>query len=809
MEFLYGIFLGRWEPFWCYLSIFMFLVLGYKRVPLFIWCLYAYAILIGFKVSALIILIVTLFAIASLLKPLRRIFSKQLMMIFTKLGFVPKISETEKAALDAGTVWIEKDFFSGAPNFNKLMSKEYPAFTEEEKNFIDGPVEQLCLMLNDWKIWHDRKIPEEVWEFLKREKFFGMIVPKKYGGLELSAHAHSEVIMKLTTRSIPVAITAMVPNSLGPAELLTHYGTEEQKKYYLPRLARGDEIPCFALTEPEAGSDAGSLEAEGVLFKGQDGLLRLKLNWNKRWITLSGVSTLLGLAFRLKDPDHLISDVVDLGITCALIPANTEGVIKNRRHDPLNIPFINCPTQGKDVVVLAEMSIIGGLTNAGKGWRMLMECLAAGRGISLPAQAAAGAKLAARIVGAHAAVRKQFGIPIGKFEGVSEALAHIAGLTYMIDSLRNLTTLSLNQGAKPPVLTAITKYYTTENSRIVLNHAMDVLGGSGISRGPKNVISNHYMSAPVAITVEGANILTRTLIVFGQGLFRAHPYAYSFIKSLETSDVKAFDKAFWGQIGHVVDNSFRSPILSLSRGYLHFDCPRKNRRYFQKLNWSCASFAMTTNLAMMLYGPELKVKESLSGRFADILAWQCIGFSVLYRAAGQGFMKEDQVLVDWSMNYVFMKIQEGFEGIYENLEVPGLSWFFNKVLGTWVRINRIGRHPSDHLGRKLASILMTQNPSRDRLTQGIFIPKTVEDTFGRVEYALKMSILEANIEKKIRDAVRRKELPKGKKLEKLKNKAVELGIITQAEFEDLNKARQARWEAIQVDDFSDIEYFRS
>jgi acyl-CoA dehydrogenase len=727
------------------------------------------------------------------------------MIQMQKMGFIPKVSQTEKAALDAGTVWIEKDFFSGAPNFQKLIRKAYPDLTDEEKMFLEGPVERLCSLLNDWQIWHEKKIPDSIWDFMKKEKFLGIIIPKKYGGLEFSAHAHSEIILKLTSRSIPVAISTMVPNSLGPAELLIHYGTEEQKNHYLPRLARGEDIPCFALTEPSAGSDAGSIEAEGILFKGSDGLLHIKLNWNKRWITLAGISTVVGLAFRLKDPDKILGRTEDLGITCALIPSDTAGVFKEHRHDPMGIPFMNCPIQGKDVVVLAERSIIGGLSNVGNGWRMLMECLAAGRGISLPAQATAGAKITARLVGAHAAVRKQFGIPVGHFEGVGEVLGRIAGMTYMIDALRTLTTSSLNQGAKPPVITAITKYYATEMSRVVINDGMDVMGGAGISRGPRNILSNHYMSAPVAITVEGANILTRTLIIFGQGLFRAHPYAYALVKSLETGDSKGFDRALWGQMGHVVDNMFRAPILSLTRGRIHRHCPSINRRYFQKLVWSSSSFALTTNIAMMLLGPALKFKESLSGRFADILAWNYIGFSVLYRHAAQGHPKEDQVLVDWSMKYVFAQMQNAFEGIYENLRFPGLTWFFKGVVGTWLRLNRFDNKASDALGLKAADLIMSPTQSRDRLTHGIFIPGDRKDTLGRVEFALEMAQIEINIEKKIKQAIKNKQLPKWK-LAKLSGKAFELGIITKEELNNLERAKEARWEAIQVDDFSEKDY---
>lgn len=793
------------EMYWTIAMALIFLYLGYSGVYFFIWVAFFAVVLVGFQAPVYVLVSVGAVCGFFLLRPLRRILSNFLMIQVRRLGFLPKISETERAALDAGTVWIERDIFSGAPNYKKLMHKPYPKLSDEEKHFLNETVEKLCKMTDDWKIWNEKEIPAHIWTYLKEEKFLGMIIPKKYGGLEFSAHAHSEVILKLTSRSVPVAISTMVPNSLGPAELLIHYGTEEQKNHYLPRLARGEDLPCFALTEPGAGSDAGSIEAEGVLFKGSDGKFYLKLNWNKRWITLSGIATVLGLAFRLRDPDNYLGQGEDLGITCALIPATTPGVTRNRRHDPMGIPFLNCPTQGKDVVVPAESSIIGGMENAGHGWKMLMECLAAGRGISLPAQATAGAKLTARAVGAHAVVRKQFGISVGKFEGVGEVLGRIAGLTYIVDALRTLTTSGLNQGMKPPVVTAITKYYATELSRKIINHGMDVLGGAGISRGPRNLIANHYISAPVAITVEGANILTRTLIVFGQGLFRAHPYAYSLIRSIEARDVKGFDKALYGFKNHFVHNLFRAPLLSLTRGRIFYKCPEKNRRYFQKLAWSASSFALTTDMAMVLVGPALKFKESLSGRFADVLAWNFIGLSVLYRHAEQGYPEKDQVLVDWSMKYVFAQMQEAFEGIYANLNIPGLGWFFKGVVGTWVRINRFDNPASDKLSFKAAEILMHTSPSRDRLTDGIYLSRDRKDPLGRIEFALEMAQTEEKIERKIRAAVKDGKLPKGK-ASKLASKAMEAGIISKEEFEELKLASEARWEEIQVDDFSEQEY---
>ena len=429
---------------------------------------------------------------------------------------------------------------------------------------------KLCSLVSDWDLWETRQISPEAFEYIKKEKFFGMIIPKKYGGLEFSALAHGEVICKVSARSIGLGIFIMVPNSLGPAELLHNYGTEEQKKKYLPRLASGEDIPCFALTEPHAGSDAGSIQSHGEIFKNEDGRLFIRLNWNKRWITLASISTLLGVAFRLRDPENFLGKGEDLGITCALIPTKTKGVVVGERHDPLGVPFHNCPTQGHNVEVPLEEVVVGGLEGCGRGWGMLMDCLTAGRGISLPSQAAGSGKLASRAVSAHATNRKQFGLPVGRFEGVEEAIARIVGLNYTTEACRIFTAGSIDNGIKSPVITAIAKHYSTEMMREVVNRAMDVFGGAGISRGPRNVIAHPYVTTPIAITVEGANIMTRTLIIFGQGALRAHPYAYREVIAVENNDLKSFDRAFWSHVGHVVTNLCRTVVLGLTRGFFVF-----------------------------------------------------------------------------------------------------------------------------------------------------------------------------------------------------------------------------------------------
>ena len=616
---------------------------------------------------------------------------------------------------------------------------------------------------------------------------------------------HSEVIMKISSRCATAAITVMVPNSLGPAELLIHYGTEEQRRYYLPRLAHGEDVPCFALTEPTAGSDAGSITSSGVVFKGNDGKLYMKLNWNKRWITLAAISSVLGLAFKLRDPDNLLGKGLDLGITCALIPTKTPGVVVGRRHDPLGVPFYNCPTQGKDVVVPID-AIVGGAGGAGKGWKMLMECLAAGRGISLPAQSVGGVKTAMRVTSAHASIRKQFGIPIGKFEGIEVPLARIAGFGYLLEAFRRYTLGALDQGIKPPVVTAIAKYQATELGRKVCNDAMDILGGAGISRGPRNIISSQYFSVPIGITVEGANIMTRTLIIFGQGALRAHPYAFSEVDALERGDLKGFDMAFWGHIGHIITNIFRSFCLSVTRGWLApSPVGGSVGKYFRRLSWVSASFAIMADIAMGSLGGKLKMKEKITGRFADILSWMYIGTSILRRYIAEGSRREDLPFVHFTMNYAMFEIQKAFEGIFMNLEVPGLSWFFKGPIRWWGNLNALANEENDMHTHKIATLIMMDSEQRNRLTEGIFYPKVNTEALGRLEEAFKVVKRAEEAEGKIRHAVKTKQLPK-KKMPELIEEAFSKRIITDDERKDLISSEELRNQAIQVDDFSPEEY---
>jgi acyl-CoA dehydrogenase len=785
-------------------SLLVIFALGFLGAPLIAWTIVVAAVLIGFGAPVWLLGIYVVVMAIFNIKPLRTALASSVIMKILA-PIMPKISPTEKAALDAGVVWVEGELFSGKPNLKKMMAEPYPEMTAAERAFIDGPVERLCASVDDWEVWEQRELPQAAWDIIKKEKFLGMIIPPEHGGLGFSALANSEVIQKLSSRSVALAISVMVPNSLGPAELLVHYGTEEQKKRLLPRLASGDEIPCFALTEPTAGSDAGSITSNGVLFKGEDGKLYMKLNWNKRWITLAAISTLIGMAFKLRDPENLLGKGEDLGITCALIPAKTPGITIGRRHDPLGVPFYNCPLQGKDVIVSVD-TIVGGIENAGKGWSMLMECLAAGRGISLPAQSVGGSKLITRAISSYASVRKQFGMPIGKFEGVEEPIARIAGANYFLEAMRKYTLGALDQGIQPGVVTAMAKYCATEISRKSINDAMDISGGSGISRGPRNLFAHLYIATPIGITVEGANIMTRTLIIFGQGALRAHPYAYKEVASIAAKDVKAFDAAFFGHVGHIIRNTFRAIGLSLTRGWLApSPVSGPTARYYRKMAWSSATFAILADIAMGSLGGGLKMAEKITGRFADILSWMYIGTAVLRRYEAEGRRKEDLPFVHYSMNHAFYEIQKAFDGLFNNLPVPGLGWFFRGVLRPWSSFNALAGEANDQHTHKIASVILSDSDVRIRHTDGIYMPKNTTEHLSYLEETFKVVKRAEAAEKKIRKAIKSKTIQKAKGPAAAKS-ALDAKVISQGEFDDLNRAEQMRFEAIQVDDFSQEEY---
>lgn len=799
------------------ITILIVAAVGYLGSPLIVWALMTLALMIAWGASPMCLAIVGGLYLLFLIIPIRRmVFSSIVMKILGPI--MPKISETERTALEAGVVWVEKDLFSGKPDFKKLMQETYPELSAEEKAFMQNQVETLCSLVDSWKVWKTRELDQKVWDYIKKEKFLGMIIPKEYGGLGFSALAHSEVIQKLASRSITACITVMVPNSLGPAELLVHYGTEDQKKRLLPKLASGEELPCFGLTEPMAGSDAGSITSYGELFRGDDGKLYIKLNWNKRWITLAAISTTIGLAFKLRDPQNLLGKGTELGITAALIPATTKGVVLGRRHDPLGVPFYNCPTQGHDVVVDAEEAIVGGLKNVGMGWLMVNDCLSAGRGISLPSQATGGAKLATLVTSAHSVVRQQFGVSIGQLEGVEEPLARLGAMTYMLESMRRYTIGAIDRGIKPGVVTAMAKYHGTEVGRKLINDAMDIMGGAGISMGPRNTLAEIYVATPIGITVEGANILTRTLIIFGQGALRAHPYAYKEVKSIEDKDLKAFDMAFWGHVGLIIRNTFRSILLSVTRGYL--TCPpvhKELRLYARRIMWGSATFSILTDVAMGTLGGTLKFREKITGRFADVLSWMYIGTAVLRRYEAEGNRPEDLAFAKYALKHCVAEMQKAFDGIFDNIfgvEQKGIlnkiifgsmHFLFKHILGSWSRINSMGSQATDHLQHVICQKLLSGGEVRDRLCEGIYAPKDLNHQIGRLEHAMKLTLSAQAIEKKVYKARRSGALPRLKGTPLLQA-AKDKNIITAEEFSTVEKAAQARWVAIQVDDFSQEEF---
>ena len=795
-------------PIWTIIVGFIIVAIGFAftGAPLWLWAIAGFATLWGINAPIWLIAVYTAVCLIFNIKPLRRaLVTSGLMKMLDALNFLPKISETERTAIEAGTTWVDAELFSGNPDMKRLSEENYPELSEKEQAFLDGPVEEVCEMVNDWDVFVRKGFTDETWDFLKKNKFFGIIIPEKYGGLEFSAIAHSAIITKLASRCGPLSISVMVPNSLGPAELLMHYGTEEQKDYYLPRLAKGEEIPCFGLTEPTAGSDAGSMTAEGVVFEGEDGKPYIRLNFTKRYITLAAISTVVGLAFKLRDPDNLLGKGENLGITCALIPSDTDGIKLGRRHDPLGVPFYNCPIDGEDAVISVDQ-IIGGPDQAGNGWQMLMESLGVGRGISLPSQSVAGAKVAYRALGAYTAVRQQFGINIGKFEGIEEPMARIGGFTYLMEAVRRYTCGGIDSGVKPAVLTAIAKYNTTELGRKVINDAMDVQGGSAIQNGPRNVFAHTYIATPIAITVEGANILTRSLMIFGQGAIRCHPYAYDEIDALTKKDTKAFDNVFWKHIGHVVQNGARSLLMSLTRGMIA-SSPVSGAAapYYRKLKWSSATFAFMADIALGSYGGGLKIKEKISGRFADILSWMYMLTAALRRFEADGRPKEDEMMLEWIMDYGFNQIQQSFDHIFEEIQVPGLSWLFSGPVALWSRMNRISRRPSDYAGHKVAQAMQEPSPARDRITDGIFLPKDVDQPLGRYEHGLETLKKAEPVYKKIHVATKKKKLPKTQPRFVI-DKAVEENIITEEEAKLIRKAEKARVDVVQVDEFTLEEY---
>ncbi len=729
----------------------------------------------------------------------RRYLSAPILDMFRKL--MPTVSDTEREALQAGSVWWEADLFSGNPDWNKLLSWDKPTLREDEQAFLDGPVEELCRMLDDWEITeHLYDLPEDVWAFLKEKRFFGMIIPRQYGGLEFTAYGHSCVVMKIASRSITAAVTTMVPNSLGPAQLLLHYGTEEQKNYYLPRLASGEEVPCFALTGPEAGSDAASMPDTGVVcrqeFNGEE-TLGIRLNWEKRYITLGPVATVLGLAFKLYDPDHLLGDREERGITLALIPTDTPGIEIGSRHFPLNQAFMNGPNRGRDVFIPMDW-IIGGQARIGEGWKMLMESLADGRSISLPALSTGAGKLASRATGAYAAVRKQFKTPIGKFEGVSEVLGRIAGNAYLMDAARGLTTLAVDRGEKPSVASAIVKYHLTERMRRLIDDAMDVHGGRGICMGPSNYLGRVYQAIPISITVEGANILTRSLIIFGQGAIRCHPYLLKEMDASRIGDLVAFDEALFGHVALATSNMARALFHGLTGArFANTPSDRDDADYYRQLTRLSAVFAITAETALATLGGTLKRRESISGRLGDVLSLMYLASATLKRYAEDGRQAADRPLLEWAMRDALYQAQQKLFEVYDNLPLQPLGRILKHLLFPW---GASYRAPDDTLLKRAANVVLRWGSARERLSEGLFIPEDPDEPLRQLETAMERATVAEPVLRNLRNAMRNGQLEPGDP-EQCLDEAVSAGVIDEREAAQVRAAVAARKQVIGVDEF--------
>ncbi|HLS82239.1 MAG TPA: acyl-CoA dehydrogenase [Steroidobacter sp.] len=759
------------------------------------WLIVLWAVLAG-----LVLLNIDAFRIRFITRPFLRTYRRML----------PSMSQTEKDALEAGTVWWDGELFTGDPDWEKLLGAAPPRLSNEEQAFLDGPCEELCRMVDDWDVTHRRAdLPPHVWGYLKSKGFFAMIIPKKYGGLEFSTYAHSCVLAKLASRSGLLGSTVAVPNSLGPAELLLHYGAQEQRDYYLPRLARGDEVPCFALTGPRAGSDAASIPDTGVVCRGTyEGreVLGLRLNFSKRYITLAPVATVIGLAFRLYDPDRLLGDErTDYGVTCALVPCNTPGVTIGRRHFPLNVPFQNGPIQGKDVFVPLDF-IIGGPKMAGQGWRMLVEQLSVGRCISLPSNATGACKAAVFASGAYARIRRQFNVPIGNFEGVADVLARMAGLTYIMDAARSVTAGAIDGGEKPSVPSAMLKYHLTEYGRIVANDAMDVHGGKGICLGPKNYLGRGYQLVPVGITVEGANLLTRSLMIFGQGAIRCHPFVLREMNAARDKDkrrgLKDFDAALFGHIGFTISNAARSLVMALTLARFSRVPEGPTQRFYQHINRFSASFAFATDVAMLTLGGYLKKKESLSGRLGDVLSCMYLASMVLKHYENQGRPEEDLPLVEWACRSLLYKAQEQLHGFLRN--------FPNRFLAGFMRFfifprGRTYYAPADPLAHEVAEQILRPTATRDRLTHGVYRTVEPSNPLGQLAEAMALADSAEPLQKRVRVEGVKTGRVTALDLPGQIQQALAAGVLTESEAAMLLDYDRRVMDIVHVDDFAPEE----
>lgn len=793
------------------LFISMFIIglgtLAYKRASLITFtgafALALFILSIVSNVSTLVWLAFIIIAVPLNITTFRQQYiSVHLLKVYRSI--MPEMSRTEKEAIDAGTTWWEADLFRGAPNWQKMHNYPAPRLSAQEQAFLDGPVEEVCAMTSEHETCHEKAdLSPQVWQYLKDNGFFAMIIKKEYGGLEFTAYAQSRVLQKLAGVSTVLASTVGVPNSLGPGELLQHYGTKEQKDHYLPRLASGDEIPCFALTSPEAGSDAGAIPDRGVVCKGEwngEEVLGMRVTWNKRYITLAPVATVLGLAFKLDDPDGLLGDEKELGITCALIPTDIEGVETGRRHFPLNIMFQNGPTRGNDVFFPLDF-IIGGPEMAGRGWQMLVECLSVGRGITLPSNSAGGVKTLALATGAYARIRRQFKVAIGKMEGIEEPLARLGGNAYLMDAVTTMTTGAIDLGEKPSVVSAIVKLHLTDRMQKSVIDAMDIHGGKAICMGPNNYVGRGYQGAPIAITVEGANILTRSLIVYGQGAIRCHPYVLAELDAAGQKDdrvaLEAFDKAVFGHIGFAISNFCRSFWLGLTNS--RFSASPFNdetKRYYQHMNRFSSNLAFLSDIAMACLGGELKRKERISARLGDILSQLYLTSATLKRFDDEGRQQADLPLVHWAARDSLFKAQTALDELLRNFPIKWVGKVLRAVMYP-TGITLVA--PYDELDHEIAKLLQTPNMTRDRIGAGQYWKPTEFNVVGIQEQTLRDVIEAETIIAKISKASGKKEQLIF--LDKLADSALANGYITEDEAEHLRKTEIGRLKSVNVDDF--------
>jgi acyl-CoA dehydrogenase len=803
---------------WLVLLIGALLTLAYRRTDLRTSTIVLGALLVAYLLlgdgGALFkLILIALFAALALLnlEPLRRDnVTRRLLGVYRRM--LPSMSKTEQEALEAGNVWWDGELFTGMPDWRRLKNLPPPKLTPEEQAFLDGPTEELCRLLDDWQITHElRDMPPNVWQFLKEHKFFAMIIPKEYGGLQFSPLAMSMVLAKLSSRSAVASSTVGVPNSLGPAELLLHYGTDEQKQHWLPRLANGDEIPCFALTSPRVGSDATALVDNGTVCKGTwEGreIVGIRLNWDKRYITLAPIATVMGLAFKLYDPEHLLGEVESYGITAALIPTNLPGIEIGRRHFPIDIPFQNGPIRGRDVFVPLD-AIIGGTKMAGQGWYMLVQQLAVGRSIVLPSNALGGAQAALYATGAYAKLRRQFNLPIGKFHGVGEAIARMAGNVYTMTAASRVTCTAVTHGEKPAVPSAILKYHNTELGRQVAADAMDVHGGKGIMLGPKNYLARGYEGVPIAITVEGANILTRNLIIFGQGAIRCHPFVRAEMEAARNPDHEAglvdFDRLLFKHLGYALSNAARSLVMAVTLArFTDVPAGGPTRRYYQHINRYSASFALITDAAMFTLGGELKRRELLSARLGDILSYLYLASMVLKHYQDQGEPPDDLPLVEWSCRTLLYKTQEQFHGLLRN--------FPNRWLAAILRFfifprGRTYSAPSDELGQQIVELMINPTPSRERLAAGIYKAVEPGNQIGLLQQAMEIAEQVKPLERRVFDARRGGEI-KAEDIPSQIDEAEQKGILTPAEAEAVRAFDRRMLDVTGVDDFDPDELRR-